>query len=138
MSGELQQDTLEATERTATEHVETVTARVAQLGGEGFFLDTFGLGIEELSQHVEYRTFKGPLLDAVVDAVVDKEEGGKPCPVGDDIKGAYAKNGLEGVEKKLSTLGDLAETRYEDGKEVKNFEVIIGKTAKIHEKQKKK
>src|SRR6476619_3640169 len=79
-----------------TQLPEAVREKMEKAGGEAFFQERYGLGIEELIQPVEYGEFKGFLIDTLVSSDQGK------CPLGDDLAETYAEEGLAGVQEKLT------------------------------------
>jgi hypothetical protein len=82
------------------EMAQSVMDRVAEQGGEEHLRERFGLGLEELGQVTSYGDHSDPFIFALTDP------SGK-CPVGNAIEKAYAKDGIDGVEKKVGELRDV-------------------------------
>jgi hypothetical protein len=62
------------------------------------YLETYGLGPQDVNQQVEWGTYKG-----TVRSMLDDEK----CPVGGMVAKAYEEDGIAGVQAKLTGLGEL-------------------------------
>lgn len=102
--------------------LERVRQLVEQHGGEEVFLQRFGMGVEELSQPIEFNGYQGAWVDVVVD---DK------CPVGGRVESAYAKDGHQGVQNVVSGLEMAFDTPI-------NLQVSEKTVARVAELKKKR
>ncbi len=63
--------------------------------GLDYFLDTYGLGPEEIETTITFGTYTGTVAEMLVD---------ERCPVGNIVADAYATEGIAGVEAKLTGM----------------------------------
>lgn len=90
-----------------------IRAEMEQMGGEAAIREQIGIGVEELSRHIEYGDYSGTLWEATKRAFSDPDD---PCPVGKGLMKAYSQGGIDGergVQEKLQALDMLSDSGFD-------------------------
>lgn len=90
---------LELIQNQVSPEVASIQQGMEKYGGEDAIFEKLGLGLEELSQVVEFGGHKGTLWEAVELSLVPKEERppGAACPLGDRLQDAKQEGGQSSV-----------------------------------------